>query len=59
MTGTRVTCEDLETGESEITVLKDDWLIICDGKYELAHVNQFSNGTAVITVKPTRVRTPV
>lgn len=52
--GTRVTCED-EDGHQETVVIEDDWLLITDGAYELVHVNKFSNGTAVITVKRTRV----
>lgn len=56
MSGTRVTCEDIETGESETQVIEDDWVMVCDGKYEITHINSFANGTAVVTVKPTRKR---
>lgn len=56
--GTRVTSEDIETGEREEVVITDNWVVVCDGKYELVHVNSFSNGTVVITVKPTRVLDP-
>lgn len=52
--GTEVTCRDLLTGESETQTIKNDWIIICDGAYDLHHVSSYANGTAVITVKRTR-----
>ena len=52
--GTRITCEDLESGETETRVIRDDWVVITDGKYEVASLSQYANGTAVVTVKATR-----
>lgn len=51
MPGTRVTCEDLDTGESESAEIHDDWLLICDGDRYLHHVNCHANGTVVLTIK--------
>lgn len=57
MTGTRVTCEDLETGETESTIIRDDFVVITDGRMELAYVNEFpTTGTVQITLK--RKKTP-
>jgi hypothetical protein len=51
MTGTRVTCEDLETGESESRVIQDDYILVTDGAIALDSVQVYSNGTVVLTVK--------
>lgn len=53
MSGTEVTCRDTETGETEVITIEDDWLLITDGVYDLAHVNHYANGTSIITVKKT------
>lgn len=49
--GTRVTCTDVETGESESVVIRDDYLLITDGRCYLDGVQTYANGTAVLTVK--------
>ena len=51
MSGTRVTCEDLATGESESKVIRDDWVLITDGVYALDGLQQYGNGTVVLTLK--------
>jgi hypothetical protein len=53
--GTRVTCEDVTTGEKETTVIKDNYVVITDGRYYVAHQNLHANGTAVITLKKAAV----
>lgn len=49
--GTKVTCQDVETGESESAVITDDHLIITDGRAYLASVVAYANGTQILTVK--------
>ena len=49
--GTRVTREDLTTGESESAVIENGWIVVCDGDRYLAGVQHRGNGTAVVTVK--------
>jgi hypothetical protein len=49
--GTRVTCEDVATGEKQSVVLVDDYLLITDGLIELDGVQIYGNGTTVLTVK--------
>lgn len=51
MAGTRVTCEDVDTGESESTVILNDYLLVCDGNRYLDGVATYSNGTVVLTIK--------
>lgn len=49
--GTEVTARDLETGESETKVIRDDWVVITDGAYRLDGVQAYGNGTVVVTLK--------
>lgn len=50
--GTRVTCEDIATGESESVVIRDDYVVITDGKRYVANTQLHGGaGTAVITIK--------
>jgi hypothetical protein len=51
MSGTEVTCRDLDTGELEVITVEDDWLMIVDGTMEVTNIQRHTNGTAVITVK--------
>lgn len=52
--GTRVTCEDVATGESETQVIENDWLVICDGDRYLDGIQAYpSTGTVVLTIKRT------
>ena len=49
--GTKVTATDLTTGESESQTIKDDFILITDGRCYLAHAAVHANGTKVLTVK--------
>jgi len=49
--GIRVTVENLETGEKESREIRNDWMVICDGEYDVHSINKYANGTAQITVK--------
>ena len=51
MSGTKVTCTDVDTGESESAVIVNDYIVICDGDRYLDHVQQYANGTVVLTIK--------
>lgn len=52
MSGTRVTAEDIETGESESRIITDDFIIICDGSSYVDGIAAYpSTGTQVITIK--------
>lgn len=51
MSGTRVTCRDLETGEEETAEIKDDYIIVTDGRCYLDGVQVYANGTVVLTIK--------
>ena len=51
MSGTRVTCTDVDTGESDSAVITDDYVLITDGSVYLDSVQQHANGTTVLTVK--------
>lgn len=51
MTGTRVTAEDLATGESETVEFTDDYVVTTDGTCEGAHTTVYASGTHVITIK--------
>ena len=33
MSGTEITARDLDSGETETKVIRDDWLVITDGAY--------------------------
>lgn len=48
----RVTVEDIETGETEIREIKDDYILVCAGRYHLTHTNLYPrSGTVQLTVK--------
>lgn len=50
--GIRVTVEDLQTGETETKVIRDDFLLICDGNRYLDGVQSWpKSGTVVLTIK--------
>lgn len=52
MTGTRVTCTDLDAGDTETVVIENDYVVICDGdKYVDGITSYPSAGTTVITIK--------
>lgn len=52
MSGTRITCTDVETGESETVTIENDFLVITDGNRYLASVVAYpKSGTTVITIK--------
>ena len=55
--GTRVTCEDLETGESDSAVVRNNWMVVTDGDCEVTSEQHYGNGTSVLTIKrPLAVR---
>jgi hypothetical protein len=49
--GTRVTAEDIATGEGESKVIRDDYVLITDGRVYLHHRQVYKNGTVVLTIK--------
>ena len=49
--GTRVTAEDIVTGESKSVVITNDYVVVCDGRARIAGVQKFANGTVVVTIK--------
>jgi 5S rRNA maturation endonuclease (ribonuclease M5) len=49
--GITVTVLNHDTGESESRTIKDDWIIICDGAYDVSHIQKYSNGTVILTLK--------
>ena len=51
MAGTRVTCTDVETGQSDSAVIENDFLLVTDGSVYLDGVQRYANGTTVLTVK--------
>ncbi len=51
MSGTRVTAEDINTGESEAVVIRDDYVLICDGEIYLDSAVHHANGTTVLMIK--------
>lgn len=51
MKGTRVTATDLDTGESDSIEIRDNHVLICDGRAYLAHEARHANGTTVLTIK--------
>ena len=55
MSGTKVTSEDLATGEHESKVIEDDWMLVTDGDVYLHGVQRYANGTTVLTVKRDRL----
>lgn len=50
-TGTRVTCEDLATRETESKVVRDDYVIVTDGLMEISAMQVYGNGTTQVTLK--------
>jgi len=50
--GTRVTCEDLATGDSDSAVIENDYVIVVDGnRYVDGIVAYPKSGTVVVTIK--------
>lgn len=49
--GTRVTCTDVESGDTETAYITDDYILVCDGRAYLDTVQRHANGTVVLTVK--------
>ncbi len=58
MPGTRVTCTDIDTGDTQTVVLVDDYVVITDGCMKVETVQQWGNGTVQFTVKRLGGRTP-
>lgn len=51
MPGTRITCTDIDTGESDSVEIENDYVLICDGRTRLEHTQFHANGTVVLTIK--------
>lgn len=51
MSGTRITCTDVDTGESESRTIVNDFCLVCDGDRYVDGVAKYANGTTVITIK--------
>ena len=52
MPGTRVTCTDIDTGDTETRVIENDCVVICDGdKYIDGFTVNTRPGTVVVTIK--------
>ena len=50
--GTRVTCEDIETGETESQVIENNYVVITDGNTHVSDVQHYpGTGTTVLTIK--------
>lgn len=50
--GIRVTVEDLATGDTETKVIRDDWVLICDGRVYLDGLQEWpKSGTVQLTIK--------
>lgn len=52
--GIRITVEDLETGDTESTVIWDNYLLITAGSAHLHGVHAHATGTHVLTVRGVR-----
>ena len=50
----RVTVEDLTTGEIKTVEIKDDYVIFAAGSCHVEHIQAFSSGTHLLTVKGRR-----
>ena len=47
-----MTCTDIDTGDTETTVIEDDYVIVCDGnKYIDGYTVNARPGTVVATIK--------
>ena len=52
MPGTRVTCTDIDTGDTKTRVIENDYVVICDGdKYIYGLAVNTQPGTVVVTIK--------
>jgi len=49
--GTRVTAEDIVTGEREERIILNDYVLIVDGDRYIDGIQAHANGTHVLTVK--------
>lgn len=50
--GIRVTVTDLESGETESTVMVNDYIVVTAGDYYVAHYQHYpTKGTVVLTIK--------
>lgn len=54
---TRITVEDMDTGEKEVIEIKDDYVLIRTGECYLAHTNIYSTGTHILTIKNSKGQT--
>lgn len=50
----QVTVEDLTTGDKEVKVFDNDYLLICAGNKHLEHTQDYpTKGTTILTIKTT------
>ncbi len=49
--GTRITATDVQTGETQTQVIRDDYCLITDGRMEVSTFQRYANGTVQITLK--------
>ena len=50
--GVRVTVEDLNTGQSESVIVKDNWVITTQGTCDVTSRQEYpKSGTTVLTIK--------
>lgn len=52
--GIRVTVTDLKTGETQTTVIMDEYVIVCAGSCHIAAHQVYKNGTVQLTIKGRR-----
>lgn len=49
--GTQVTCRDVQTGQTGSKTIRDDYLLVTDGRCYLDGIQRHANGTTVLTIK--------
>jgi hypothetical protein len=51
VSGTRVTCTDIDSGESQTEEIANNYILVTDGRCYLDGVVEHANGTTILTVK--------
>lgn len=51
MSGTRVTCIDIDNGDTKSAIITNDYIVVTDGNRYIASVQTHGNGTHVVTIK--------
>lgn len=52
----RVTAEDLETGDSQVQEIRDDYCLVTAGTCFISNITAHANGTVVMTIKGRRTQ---